>query len=269
MRPYLCLVKSTPLAFSALLVLASATTALADEPSAPAMSPSATAPAARGQGVGVIGIGSTRDEAFALGRAVYGSRLRPGSLDEPRARVLAGDPPPAQPSPALRDLAELRAAIKGDDAASRRLLLSITKDQTLEALLVVDRIEPASTDADASAPVTAPVRARLFLPETGEFDAAVYTPEAGASGPAAWRTVVTSLERRFPPSTAPMSAPSAAVHPPPPPALRPTEPETRPFYKSFWFWGAIGGAALVGTGIYFASRDTGPDAIHLQMRIPK
>jgi len=45
--------------------------------------------------------------------------------------------------------------------------------------------------------------------------------------------------------------------------------KSSPFYASGWFWGAIGGAALLGAAFYFATRDTSSDAIHLQMRVPK
>jgi hypothetical protein len=49
----------------------------------------------------------------------------------------------------------------------------------------------------------------------------------------------------------------------------PEKSESKPFYLSGWFWGAVAGAALVGGAIYFASRDTGDDTIHLQMRVPR
>ena len=86
-------------------------------PSPPAISPpspppSGTLPARpSGQGIAVLAVGPSRDEAFALARAIYGSRLRPHALDEVRARVLAGSPPPANSSRELRELAEVRAGI--------------------------------------------------------------------------------------------------------------------------------------------------------------
>jgi hypothetical protein len=261
---------------------------------------SAQAPAQQpkpaGQGIAVLAIGPARDEAFALARAVYGSRLRPTSLDEVRARVLAGGPPPANASRELRDLAEIRAGISGtgEDAAGRRLLAGLAQQIGAQALLVVkvDRVAataaagpppaasgatddagapsaPAQTvDADAgnAAPATTVV-ARLFLADSGDFDAARYSPEAGLEGPAAWRATVVSLEARFPVTsraTAP-GGPLAAA----PPKLRAEDEKSSPFYASGWFWGAIGGAALLGAGFYFATRDTTSDPIHLQMRVPK
>src|SRR4051812_10000415 len=96
------------------------------EPVAPATSPSPERSAP--QGVAVIAVGgNARDEAFALARAIYGSRLRPPALDEVRARVLAGGSPPPNASRELRELAEIRAGLNGEDAAGRRLLTGIAQ----------------------------------------------------------------------------------------------------------------------------------------------
>jgi hypothetical protein len=233
-----------------------------------------------GQGIAVVAVGPARDEAFALARAVYGSRLRPTSLDEVRARVLAGGPAPANASRELRDLAEIRAGITGDDAAGRRLLGGIAQQIGAQALLVV-KVErsaappapegpPPAEDAGSAAGNAAPattVVARLFLAETGDFDAARYVPEPGLEGPAAWRSTVVSLEGRFPP-VARTAAPGAALAATPT-KLSPEGEKSSPFYASGWFWGAIGGAALLAAGIYFATRDTTSDPIHLQMRVPR
>ena len=244
------------------------------------------------QGVAVLAIGSSaHDEAFALARAVYGSRLRPLALDEVRARVLAGGAPPPNASRELRELAEIRAGLTGEDAAGRRLLTGIAQQIGVEALLVV-KVE----NAPAGPPVVAPsatgaaetadggaavapenaapgnaaapsmVVARLFLAGVGDYDAARYSPDPGPPSPAAWKSTVTSLEARFPagPRTA---GPAAATVSAPP--LRREGGKSSPFYASGWFWGAIGGAALLGAAFYFASRDTSTDTIHLQMRVPK
>ena len=253
----------------------------------------------------MLAVGPSRDEAFALARAIYGSRLRPHALDEVRARVLAGSPPPANSSRELRELAEVRAGIlTGEDAAGRRLLTGLAQQVGAEALLVV-RIErtaavapaaaagppadtgdgggspataaTASTDGGASAappvdvgnlPTATTVIARLFLAEPGDFDAARYSPEPGLEGAAAWRGVVTSLEARFPVASRAVGAPSTALSSTP--SKIPTEGDKgSAFYTSGWFWGALGGAALLGAAFYFASRDTGSDPIHLQMRVPR
>lgn len=247
-------------------------------PAQPAGAPSDSAPPARasGQGIAVLAIGSSRDEAFALARAIYTA------------------------SRELRKLAEVRAGITGEDAAGRRLLAGLAQQVGAEALLVV-RVErtvapagpPAAADdagapaapataADGGAPAAAPtapgstgnaaptttVVARLFLAEPGDFDAARYSPDPGAEGPAAWRATVTSLEARFPAVSRAVGAPTAALSPTPS-SVRPEDDKGSPFYTSGWFWGALGGAALLGAAFYFASRDTGSDPIHLQVRVPK
>jgi hypothetical protein len=253
-----------------------------------------------GQGIAVLAVGPARDEAFALARAIYGSRLRPTTLDEVRARVLAGAPPPANASRELRELAELRAGVTGEDAAGRRLLSGLAQQVGAQALLVV-KVEPSAaqapivapprppasddagaasdagsgasnTDGDAgtaagNVPAAPTVVARLFLTDSGDFDAARYAPEPGLQGAAAWKSTVTSLEARFP-ATSRTVGPGAATAPAPG-KLRPEDEKSAPFYASAWFWGALGGAALLGAGFYFASRDTGESPIHLQMRVPK
>jgi len=267
------------------------------------------------QGVAVVASGGARDEAFTLARAVYASSLRPRSLDELRARILAGDPAPPSATRDVRELAELRAGVTGEDAASRKLLASIAQQLGVQALLVVSRgplppsseqnaerkqeeaapaevdagaaassvpsvaadagasdagaaraaaVPPAPADAGAApaAPGAAgsPVSARLFLADTGEFDAARYEPDASG-----WRGTVTSLSSRFPPPPAPRAAQLQG----PPPKLSSEEKRGRPFYMSPWLWGAVGAAALIGGFFFFATRDTGDDPIHLQMRVPR
>ncbi|MDB4941412.1 MAG: hypothetical protein JWP97_946, partial [Labilithrix sp.] len=235
-----------------------------------------------GRGVAVVALGEgASDEAFALARAVYGSRLRPPALDEVRARVLAGAPPPANASRELRDLAEIRASIAGDDAPGRRLLAGLAQQVGAEALLVVraesaprgEASPPADAGADdaGNASPARAVVARLFLVDGADFDAARYAPDAApdsAKTPAAWKSTVTSLEGRFP-ARSREAAPAAATAQVPPPVPLVGEKKSTPFYASAWFWGAVGGAALLGTAFYFASRDTNDSTIHLQMRVPR
>jgi hypothetical protein len=252
----------------------------------PTLTPSAAPQPAKpaGQGIAVLAIGPARDEAFALARAIYGSRLRPTSLDEVRARVLAGAAPPPNASRELRELAEVRAGITGEDAAGRRLMTGLAQQVGAEALLVV-KVERgsaatapagppaavedggASTDAGNAAPATT-VIARLFLTDSGDFDAARYAPEPGLEGPPAWKSTVTSLEARFPALSRGVAAPNAALAPAPV-KLRPEDEKSSPFYASGWFWGALGAAALVGGAFYFATRDTGSEPIHVQLKVPR
>lgn len=97
--------------------------------------------------------GECQEQAFALARAVYASTLRPRGLDEVRARVLAGAPPPPSATKELRELADVRAAVTGDDAPSRRLLAGIAEQLGVEGVLVVsDRPSLAPAPAPSSPP---------------------------------------------------------------------------------------------------------------------
>lgn len=256
----------------AALVL-SAGAAAAQPEATPALGPAPAAqPQAQSQGVAVLGTNGAREEAFGLARAVYATTLRPHALDEVRARVLAGDAPPPNASKEVRELAELRAGVSGDDAASRQLLATIARQTGVQALLVVSvkrSVAPAEAgDAGASeasdagaeagiAPEAPTTTARLFLADSGEIDAARYEP--AASG---WNETVSSLGRRFP--SPKLSAPPQALTAPA--QLTPGK-DSKPFYYSPWLWGAVGAAALVGGFFFFATQDKSDDPIHLQMRV--
>lgn len=252
-----------------LVALALAVPAL-DVAAQPPPAPAPVAADAQARGIAVVGLAGARDEAFALARAVYGSRLRPRDLDEIRARVLAGDPPPPNATRALVELAEVRAATKGEDAASRRLLTGIGKQVGASALLVVSKTQSegagdadaGADSAEAGAPSGTRLLARLFLVDAGEFDAARYEPD-GSEAP--WRATIVSLEQRFPKENGPLPTATANPATQPVPAK---ESEGKPFYSSPWFWGALGAALVVGGAFYLASRDTDSGTIHLQMRPP-
>lgn len=245
----------------------------------------------QGAGVAVLALAGAKNEAFALARAIYASKVRPPNLDEVRARVLAGADPPANASRELRELAEVRAGVNASfDAPSRRLLAGIAQQVGAQALLVVkvEKASPPSADADAGAPsdsdagaaASAPpadadggapsapsgpsstVVARLLLVEGAELDAAQYAPDADGS----WKGTVASLERRFPVAARTVAGPPAATAVPSP--LQ-GEEKSKPFYTSGWFWGAVGAAALLGGAFFLASRDSSADSIHLEMRVPK
>lgn len=219
-------------------------------PSAPA--PLAPAPVAAPQGLAVVALGEATDAAWPLAQAVYGTpSLRPTMLDEARARVLCGEPAPAGAAPELRDLAESLAAVKGEDAPSRMLLGEIARRLNVRALLVV-RVEAGRATA------------RVFLPETGTFDAAAYAPDAGPT--VAWTAAAQSLGRTF--GGVPGAAPAPALATHEEPVITGPPPRGKAFYESGWFWGALGAAAFAGGAIFFATRDNGESTIHLQMQVP-
>ncbi|HEY2366166.1 MAG TPA: hypothetical protein VGH87_07270, partial [Polyangiaceae bacterium] len=71
-------------------------------------------PQLKPRGLVVIATDGATDAAWPLARAVYGDEmLRPRDVDDAKARVLAGETGSAD----LAELAELRAGVKGDDAA--------------------------------------------------------------------------------------------------------------------------------------------------------
>jgi hypothetical protein len=254
------------------------------------------APASQSAGVAVlVRPGGDIGAGWALAQEIYASiDLRPPGLDEARARVLVGEPPAQDAPRATRDLADERAAVRGDDGASRALLASIASQLGVRALLVVG---PGPNDAAA---------ARLFFADTQSFDAAVYAPDAeprsnapdagvsttGPAGPASdagtmdasadaqapapqpappapvyrWSATTQSVERVM---SAPvvLRAPPLATSPAPPPS--PKEPGSHPFYTSPWFWGAVGAAVFGGTAVWFATRDNSPSTIHLELQVPK
>ncbi len=119
----------------------------------------------------------------------------------------------------------------------------------------------STTDADRalrddarlpSPAAAAKARARLFHVGLGSFDAATY----GADDTTGWGSTVASLERLFP-------APGYRKY-----TKAKEETPSKPFYTSPWFWGGLGAALLFGGAFYFASRDSGGDTIHLQMKVP-
>ncbi|WP_394825285.1 hypothetical protein [Pendulispora albinea] len=247
----------------------------------------------QGTGLAVFAGRDAADAAWPLAQQVYARpSLRPPALDEARARVLAGEAPASDAPAALRDLADTRDAIRGDDAPSRQLLASIAHQLHVRGLVVVT--VPAPNPLSPS-PTPTPV-ARIFLADAGIFDAASYAPDPVRTAPDAkpaagtktawvWSGAVGSLERSYG-NTAPASEPRGALSEPAA-ASKPTQtaPTTgttgntgqsgdaktasKPFYASPWFWGAIAAAAVGGVGIFIATRDGSDDRIHLQMQVPR
>lgn len=200
------------------------------------------------RGIAVLAQGSSKDEAWPLAQAVYGDpALRP-RFDEKRARVLAGGEVEGA-SDELRDLAELRAGIKGDDAASRQLLETIADRTLVDAVLVVQ--------VDGTGHTTA----RTFSASSKTFDAAVFVAQREGDA-VTWPGVALALHKQWV-APAPPAAPVNA---------KPKTSETvssKPFYVSPWFWAAIGAAVVGGLAIVLATQDASGDSIRLQLKVPK
>jgi hypothetical protein len=240
-------------------------------------------PAASANGVAVLARAGAEDAAWALAKEVYARpSLRPTSLDEARARVMVGSSAASDAPQSIKDLADERAGVRGEDGASRVLLRTIASQLGVRALVVV---EPGGTSPSA----------RVFVAESGDFDAARYEAEsplpiadagapadAGAATtasdggavaptppppPPRWTRTVASLDRTYGIGGPETHAPALATAPVPP--LRPAPPESHPFYTSPWFWGAVGAAAFGAVAVYFATRDNSTDTIHLDLQAPK
>ena len=233
----------------------------ASAPPAAEPSPSATVSG----GLAVVALAGATDAAWPLAQTLYADpELRPADIDETRARVLCGEPPSQTTASAreIKELGEMVAALKGDDAPSIAMLREIAHWIAVRALVVV-HIEGSRAIA------------RVFLPETGNFDAAIYAPDEASTpgGPAnrgiSWSLAVRSLDRSFGGNTAPPPlehAPLLAVHEGP--RIEGGPPGRKHFYESGWFWGALGAAAFAGGAIFLATRDTSPSTIHLEMQVP-
>jgi hypothetical protein len=224
-------------------------------------------------GLIVLAEGDAVLPAKSLAHSVYGDPgLLPRGLDESRARVLAGEPVPADASGALRDLAETRAAVHGDDAPTRSLLSTLSSSFHVKGIVVV--LDHAGSRGGAGA--------RVFVAATGAFDAVLYEADVspsvtwGVAAPAlTWAGASNALHRSF--ADVVVVAP-VETRPPAPivgevPPLKDGKGEKpsggRPFYTSPWFWGAIGAAAFAGAAFFFASRDSSDPAIQLQVQVPK
>jgi len=248
--------------FAALAVVAFARPAnAADESGAVAASISS------GQGLAVVALPGATDVAWPLAEAVYGEpTLRPNAIDDATARALCGEPVPAGSAVALVDLAAEVAALRGDDAPSRALLAAIARHTGVRGLVTVRLLDGHPL-------------AQVFLPETGSFDAATFTPDEAPKGSPSvalvpsveWSAAVRSLARSYrapgaaPPVPALRPAPALATRQTPPSA--PSPAVSHPFYESAGVWGAVGAAVLAGGGVDRASRDTSPSTIHLELQV--
>lgn len=221
-------------------------------------------------GLAVVAEGDTASVAASLARGVYADPgLLPPTLDEGRARALAGGSVGPDSPRELQDLAATRAALHGDDAPSRNMLASITASLHLKGVVVVQ-----------ASPGDKPT-ARVFVASSGVFDAVVYEPDPAApvtwgSSVASWTWsgAVSALHRGFADATAsgPVVAPAPIAALAPTPGAVASETTTggsKPFYASPWFWGAIGAAAFAGAAFFFATRDSSDPNIQLQVQVPR
>lgn len=181
--------------------------------------------------------GAASDLAWPVAQAVYGDEeLRPKIVDA-EARVLAGEAPKEGATAAIRDLAELRAQVKGDDAASRAILGEIARRTNARAIAVV-------TVTDGVAEV------RVWDAASNELEGTRHRREASG-----WSPFVGGLHTRY-------GAPKPVEDKP-----KPAEKKGGSFLENPWFWLALGGAAVAGVTVYAATRnDSSPAPVILQWR---
>jgi hypothetical protein len=196
------------------------------------------------RGVAVVATEGSTDAAWPLARDVYASSILRPSIDERRARVLAGE---SVAGDDVRPLAELRAGIKGEDAASKQLLAAIADEVGAQGLLLVQ--------VDGTGKATA----RQWVSASKSFDAAIYVA-SHEDGKVTWPGVASSLEKQW--------------GPPPPQLVENAKPITsdkpassKPFYLSPWFWGAIGAAVVGAVAVILATQDLSSDSIKLKLRV--
>ncbi len=260
----------------ALALTLAARSGAADEPGSPGP-PVATATPPRAQPHGAVVVAASEGAAAAAWALAYEVYRDPGlrpSIDDATARVVAGNPAPEGAPPRLAELSELRMSIvrswpaaalapadagpapkPASDLVTRRLLASLGTE--LDAELVIAVVMEG----------THPV-ARAMRPTTATFEGIELGPtvEIAQDGGKAfrWPGAVITLRGLVPgvtpPAPAPPLAPKAVEAAPAPPA--PAEP--RPFYKSPWFWGSVGGAAAIGLSVFLISRATSSSSdVHL------
>jgi hypothetical protein len=235
-----------------------AATAAASSNAPPAVSPAAptsassarpASPVGEARGVLVVAAGDATEETWPLAGAVYrDASLRPKGLRDETARVLAGEAPGQGAPASLRELSELRAAVRGDDAASRSVLSTLAQRAGASLLLVV------------FAPPGGPVSARPFDARSARFETWSLVPDTLAPPASRWALAPGELRRRdeAPGATAqaavPATTPARAPQKAPPPAEKP-----RRWWSSPWLWGAVGVAAVLAGVVALTSRGGNDD----------
>ncbi len=170
----------------------------------------------------VIALGDTPPETtWPVAKAVYGDEALRPALSDAEARALAGEP-----SDKHKELFDLRAQVKGDDVASRAILVEIARRTGARAIVLVSRVDQN--------------------PEVRVWDAAEDRVEATrhrreASG---WEPLVGVLHGKY--------ASKASK-----PATDPAPAGSAPLTKSPWFWGAIGVVLAGGVAAWALTRNDG------------
>ena len=212
-------------------------------------------------GVAVVAEGESADVTWPFAQATYVKEaLRPKGLSEPEARALAGEVPAADAPPAVKELAELRHAVQGDDTVSREVLGNVGLRTHTKSLLVVSLTAAGSPEV------------RMFDVAHKSFDAARWQPTAKEGGGWTWDGVVSSVERSFAPVPAAVPVakkPALVVVPGNGGAPAKDKGGSKMFWESPWFWVALGSAALIGGGMFLITHDWSGDTVPVRMQVPR
>jgi hypothetical protein len=231
------------------------------------------------------------DAAWSLAQKVYTSeKLRPVTLRESDARALAGELP-AEADARAKELFEVARAIRiPADAASLRLLASLAQSLQVRGLLVVfaeaaspavDSLRKLARASASGVEARSSVQMKVFLPAAGAFDAASYVVlmpstvrvDGATAFESPWLPVMVSLETRFAESgrvqeVAVVNAPTIGhsdAHAKP----AGDGSATMSFYKSPWFWGALGAAVVLGGVAFAVTRPNDTAVVRLRAEVPQ
>jgi hypothetical protein len=212
------------------------------------------------RGVAVIAIGAdAADAAWPVALAVYGDEALLPRIDDRDARALAGAEPPKDAPKATKELAELRAQVRGDDTASRLLLKEIARRVgALGLVLVFPKTEAT------------PAEARLYDAADDVVEPTLHR-ETTSGG---WSGLVTTLRARYAksassPANGATSTPTATPSGGESKSIAPAKPSksSGSVLGSPWFWGAIGvavlGAVVVGVAAK-GSDSTGTSPVRVE-----
>lgn len=198
--------------------------------------------ARRGVVVVLVGDAGGIDQAWSVAAAVYGERsLRP-NLSDAEARVLVGETAAPTASSRVQSLAGLRARLTDDELTERALLQEIARQTGCDRIAIV-RLDPT-----AGAP-----EVQIFEPTDGVLESTVFRPEPQHGH----RALLATLQARALPASAterPTATTASGSSRAPAAPPRP-DSNRKSFFRSPWFWGAIG-SAVAAAAVVFAVSST-------------
>lgn len=241
--------------FVALTIAGAATSFGVADAHAQAPAPAAP-PASRGALVVALGANAT-PATKALAREVYRDERLQSNVDEPTARVLAGEPVAADAAPSLQSLARIRESLPvAPDDLGAKLIAAIGQERHADIVVAVSMTADRPT-ARVVRVGSAKYEAVIIegTIEHGEGDVLRYT----------WPGATTILHQLF--VTAPAPQPSGSIAPRKIDSAPPKAPDKgSSWYKSPWFWGPLGAVVATGAAILIASQVTKDDVDTVRLR---